>query len=36
MFNDTVIAFDRKGREMFRTNVEEPIHVRPESHANTI
>lgn len=36
MFNDTVIAFDRKNREIFRTQVEEPIHVRPETHANSI
>ncbi|GJQ25358.1 MAG: nitrate reductase subunit beta [Phycisphaerae bacterium] len=36
MFNDTVIAFDRKNREIFRTQVEEPIHVRPELHANSI
>lgn len=36
MFNDTVIAFDRKNREMFRTQVEEPVHVRPELHANSI
>ncbi|QDV89516.1 Chlorate reductase subunit beta [Phycisphaerae bacterium RAS2] len=36
MFNDTVIAFDRKNREIFRTQVEEPIHVRSERHANSI
>jgi nitrate reductase beta subunit len=36
MFNDTVIAFNRKGKEMFRTQVEEPIHVRSAKHANTI
>lgn len=36
MFNDTIIAFDKKNREIFRTQVEEPIHVRPEMHANTI
>ncbi|MEK6643512.1 MAG: 4Fe-4S dicluster domain-containing protein [Planctomycetota bacterium] len=36
MFNDTVIAFDRKNREIFRTQVEEPVHVRPAMHANTI
>ncbi len=35
-FNDTIIAYDRKNREMFRTQVEEPIHVRPAIHANTI
>ena len=36
MFNDTIVAYDRKGREMFRTTVEEPIHVRPPVHANSI
>lgn len=36
MFNDTIIAYDRKNREMFRTQVEEPIHVRPDKHANSI
>jgi nitrate reductase beta subunit len=36
MFNDTVIAYNRKGEEMFRTQVEEPIHVRSAKHANTI
>ncbi len=36
MYNDTIIAFDHKNREIFRTSVEEPIFVRPEQHANTI
>jgi nitrate reductase beta subunit len=36
MFNDTIIAFDKKNREIFRTQVEEPVYVRPEMHANTI
>jgi len=36
MYNDTVIAFNRRGKEIFRTTVEEPIHVRPDVHANTI
>jgi len=36
MYNDTVIAFNRSGKEIFRTTVEEPIHVRPEMHANSI
>ncbi|HKQ46581.1 MAG TPA: 4Fe-4S dicluster domain-containing protein [Phycisphaerae bacterium] len=36
MFNDTIIAFDRKNREIFRTQVEEPVHVRPDKHANSI
>ena len=36
MFNDTVIAFNRAGKEIFRTAVEEPVHVRPAKHPNTI
>ena len=36
MYNDTVIAFNRLGKEMFRTTVEEPVYVRPEVHANSI
>ncbi len=36
MYNDTIIAYDRKNREIFRTQVEEPIYVRPEKHANSI
>ena len=36
MFNDTVIAFNRKGDEIFRTQIEEPVHVRPSAHANSI
>ena len=36
VYNDTVIAYGRDGRELFRTTVEEPIHVRPAAHANSI
>ena len=36
LYNDTVIAFGRRGQELFRTQVEEPIHVRPAKHANSI
>jgi len=36
MYNDTVIAFNRLGKEIFRTQVEEPVHVRPAAHANSI
>jgi nitrate reductase beta subunit len=35
-FNDTIVAFDRKNREIFRTQVEEPVYVRPDIHANSI
>ena len=36
IYNDTVIAFGKDGKEIFRTKVEEPIHVRPAKHANSI
>ena len=35
--NRSLYCFDRKdGRELFRTTVEEPVHVRPARHANSI
>jgi nitrate reductase beta subunit len=36
IYNDTVIAYGTRGEELFRTTVEEPIHVRPAIHANSI
>jgi nitrate reductase beta subunit len=36
MYDDTVIGFDRKGREVARLHVEEPVHVRPAPHPNSI
>jgi nitrate reductase beta subunit len=36
LYNDTVIAFNRDGKEIFRTTIEEPLHVRPAKHANSI
>lgn len=36
LYNDTVIAYGREGQELFRTTIEEPIHVRPKEHANSI
>jgi nitrate reductase / nitrite oxidoreductase, beta subunit len=36
IYNDTVIAFGKNGEELFRTTVEEPIHVRPSQHQNSI
>jgi nitrate reductase beta subunit len=36
LYNDTVIAYGGKGEELFRTTVEEPFHVRPAAHANSI
>ncbi len=36
LYNDTIIAYGRDGEELFRTTVEEPVHVRPAVHANSI
>ena len=36
LYNDTIIAFGKDGKELFRTTVEEPVHVRPAIHANSI
>jgi nitrate reductase beta subunit len=36
LFNDTVIAFGKEGQEIFRTTIEEPVHVRSNKHANSI
>jgi nitrate reductase beta subunit len=36
IYNDTIIAFGRDGKELFRTTIEEPLHVRGAQHANSI
>jgi nitrate reductase beta subunit len=36
IYNDTVIAFGKNGKELFRTTVQEPLHVRPNKHQNSI
>jgi nitrate reductase beta subunit len=36
LYNDTVIAYGRDGQELFRTTIDEPIHVRSSKHANSI
>jgi nitrate reductase beta subunit len=36
MYNDTVIGFDNNGKEIVRTTVEEPFHIRPKKHINYI
>ena len=36
VYDDTVIAYGRGGNEIFRTKIEEPVHVRPGAHANSI
>ncbi len=36
LYNDTVIAYNKEDREIFRTQVEEPFYVRPNVHQNSI
>jgi nitrate reductase beta subunit len=36
MYNDTVVGYDRAGREAVRVTVEEPVHVRPAQYANSL
>ncbi len=36
LYNDTVIGFGQDGQEIIRTQVEEPFHVRPDVHQNSI
>tara|TARA_B100000315_G_scaffold234852_1_gene249237 strand:+ start:1658 stop:2944 length:1287 start_codon:yes stop_codon:yes gene_type:complete len=36
MYNDTVIGFDKNGKEVVSLSVQEPLHVRPEKHQNSI
>jgi nitrate reductase beta subunit len=36
MYNDTVIGYGHDGKEVVRTTVEEPIHVRKALHPNSI
>lgn len=36
MYNDTVIGFDRKGREVVRVTIEEPFYERSAEHPNSI
>jgi len=36
MYNDTVIGYGHDGKEIVRTTIEEPIHIRPEKHITSI
>jgi nitrate reductase beta subunit len=36
MYNDTIIGFDRKGKEIVRTTVEEPFYIRSKEYVNSI
>ncbi len=36
IYNDTIIAFGKRGQELFRTTIDEPVHVRPQERLNSI
>jgi len=36
IYNDTIIGYSKDGRKIIETTVEEPFHVRPKQHANSI
>jgi nitrate reductase beta subunit len=36
LYNDTIIGYGEDGQELVRTQVEEPFHVRPAQHQNSI
>jgi nitrate reductase beta subunit len=36
MYDDTVIGYDKDGKEVTRVSVEEPLYVRPAQHANSL
>ncbi len=36
LYNDTIVGFGEDGKELIRTQVEEPVHVRPAKHLNSI
>ncbi len=36
MFDDTIIGYSKDGTKIIETKVEEPFHVRPDKHANSI
>jgi nitrate reductase beta subunit len=36
MYNDTIIGFDKAGKEAVRVTVEEPVYERPKKHPNSI
>ncbi len=36
IYNDTIIAFGKRGQELFRTTIDEPVYVRPAERLNSI
>ena len=36
IYNDTIIAFGEDNQEIFRTTIEEPLHIRDSKHHNSI
>ena len=36
MYNDTIIGYAKDGTKIIETTIEEPVHIRPDKHANSI
>src|SRR3974390_2898509 len=36
LYNDTIIGYAKDGTKIIETTVEEPLHIRPDKHANSI
>lgn len=36
LYDDTIIGYSKDGTKILETRVEEPFHVRPDQHANSI
>ncbi|MBI4042917.1 MAG: nitrate oxidoreductase subunit beta [Deltaproteobacteria bacterium] len=36
LYNDTIVGYNKEGKEIVRTQVEEPFYVRPDKHQNSI
>jgi nitrate reductase beta subunit len=36
MYNDTVVGYGKDGKEIVRLSVNEPLHIRPDKHYNSI
>jgi nitrate reductase beta subunit len=36
LYNDTIIGYAKDGTKIIEVNVEEPLHIRSQQHANSI
>ncbi len=36
MYNDTVIGMGRRGKELFRSTIEEPVYIRSKERTNAV